>query len=373
MRYYLIAGEASGDLHGSNLMQGLKEKDPQAEFRFWGGDMMQAVGGTLVKHYKYHAVMGGYEVLVKLPSIFRNMKECKQDILQYKPDALILIDYPGFNLRIAKFAKLQGIKVIYYISPKVWVWKKSRVEVIKKFVDHMMVIFPFEPEFYQQHQYKADYVGNPLMDAIEPQYSAKISFEEFILRNKLNNKPVIALLAGSRKQEIDQLLPYMLSVIPFFSEYQFVIAGASSIDRSYYEQYIGDANVSLVFNQTYDVLQQSTAAVVTSGTATLETALLNIPQVVIYRTNPLTFFIGRPFVPVKYFSLPNIIMGREIVKELLQHNLGADIKTELGRLLNDATYRNIMLENYAKLQEKVGRSGASKRAAALVLQYIQNK
>ncbi|HEY4785574.1 MAG TPA: lipid-A-disaccharide synthase, partial [Bacteroidales bacterium] len=353
MKYYIIAGEASGDLHGSNLIKAIKLSDIQANIRCWGGDLMQAEGGTLVKHYRETAYMGLFEVIAHAGAIKKNFDFCYSDILAFSPDVLILIDYPGFNLRVARFAKEHGIKVFYYISPKVWVWKESRVKHIKKYVDRMFVIFPFEKEWYAtRHQFEVDYAGNPLIDAIEEKKQTLCTREEFISRNNLYDKPVIALLPGSRKQEVLRLLPIMTSIVEKFPDYQFVIAGTSALDSSFYQKLMVSDKAAFVVNQTYELLYHAHAAVVASGTATLETALFNVPQVVCYRISTATFVLGRPFVPVKYFSLVNIIMDEEVVKELLQYHLIRDITNELSRILNDNKYRQHMLDKYKELREK---------------------
>ncbi len=370
MKYYIIAGEASGDLHGSNLIKALKSADKEAEFRCWGGNLMQAEGAILVKHYRDTAYMGLFEVIANIHKVTHNFRFCHQDILSYKPDIIILIDYPGFNLRIAKFGKENNFRVYYYISPKVWVWKESRVKTIKKYVDKMFVIFPFEKSFYAKHHFEVDYEGNPLIDAIEERKRTFGTREDFNLKNNLNDKKIIALLPGSRKQEIKRLLPIMTSLSKQFSGYQFVIAATSTFDEKFYQRYMRQL-IPIVFDQTYELLNNSVAGVIASGTATLETALLNIPQVVCYRINKATFFIGRPFIPVKFFSLVNIIMDEEIVKELLQYNLERDITMELSKILTDNEYRNLMLDNYVKLREKCGGTGASERIGALIVKYLK--
>ncbi len=372
MKYYLVAGEASGDLHGSNLMKGLKKVDSEAEFRFWGGDLMQHQGGSLVKHYKETAIMGFLEVVLNLRKINNFLKICKKDILEYNPDVLILIDYPGFNLRIAEFAQSKGIKVYYYISPKIWAWKESRIKKIKAFVDRMFVIFPFEVEYFKKHNYPVDYAGNPLLDAVQEKINEEGSFDEFINQNKLENKPIIAILAGSRKQEIDKNLGVMLEIINHYKNYQFVIAAAPSIEPSYYQKFVQNNKVNVVFNQTYDVLKYADAALVTSGTATLETALFSVPQVVCYRAGNVSFFIAKQFVKTKYISLVNLVMNAEVVKELIQFDMNADkLETELNKLLYDNVYRQEMLDNYEKLRKKLGGTGASERVAKLLYHYLQ--
>lgn len=373
MKYYLIAGEASGDLHGSKLMQGLKISDPEAEFRYFGGDLMAEEGGTLVRHYGQTAVMGLFKVIFNLRKISGNLRFCKQDIIDYQPDALILIDYSGFNLRIAKFARPAGLRVIYYISPKVWVWDRKRVYTIRKNVDKMYVILPFEVDFYKQYDYAVEYVGNPIVDAVEESMDSRVEQDEFRSRNGLGSGPIIALLAGSRKEEIKHCLPEMLAVINEFPGYRFVIAGAPSISPEYYARFTGDSQVDIVFDQTYDLLMHAEAAVVTSGTATLETALFKVPEVVIYKVGELTYFIGRQFVKPKYFSLVNLILDREVVKEFLQYRLRHNIALELHRMLEDETYRLVMLDNYRKLRDRLGEPGAYKRLAGRIANYISEE
>ncbi|WP_445432299.1 lipid-A-disaccharide synthase [Chryseobacterium indoltheticum] len=365
MKYYIIAGEASGDLHGSNLMKALKEKDTNAEFRFWGGDLMQKQGGTLVKHYRDLAFMGFLEVAMNLRTILNNIKICKDDIKNNQPDVLILVDYPGFNLRIAKFAKELGIKVVYYISPQLWAWKEGRVEIIKKYVDEMMVILPFEEDFYHKHGIKSHFVGHPLLDAISTLQD--ISIDDFKTENGLNEKEIIALLPGSRKQEVEKMLEIMLSVRPHFNNYQFVIAGAPSLEKEFYQKYV-DENVHFVSNKTYDLLRCSKAALVTSGTATLETALLNIPEVVCYRGSKISYAIAKRLVKnIKYISLVNLIMDREVVKELIQSELNTkNLVKELNFIIKGEK-RSEMLQDFKLLREKLGGKGASKNAADVIL------
>ena len=370
MKYYLIAGEASGDLHGSKLMHGLKLSDPGAEFRYFGGDLMSREGGTLVRHFRQTAVMGIFRVLWNLRKISRNLQLCRDDIISFAPDAVILIDYAGFNLRIARFANQAGIKVIYYISPKVWVWNKKRVHVIRRYVDKMFVILPFEVDFYKEYDFPVEFLGNPVVDSVAEKASVRESREEFLSRNGLGPKPVIALLAGSRKQEILHCLPHMLAITPQFSDYQFVIAGAPAISREYYREVIGNHEVSIVYDQTYALLIQAEAAVVTSGTATLETALLRVPQVVMYKMGHLTYWVGKHFIKPKYFSLVNLILDEEIVSELLQTGLTSRISTELSRILNDKSHREKMLEAYDRIHEKLGESGAHLRLADGIFKYL---
>lgn len=365
MKYYIIAGEASGDLHASNLMKSLKKKDPAAEFRFWGGDLMADVAGIPpVKHYKSLAFMGFLEVAKNLKTILRNIRFCKQDIQNYKPDVLVLVDYPGFNLRIAEFAKALGIKVIYYISPQLWAWKEGRVEKIKNFVDEMLVILPFEKEFYRKHEVDAHFVGHPLLDAITD--LPTIDLEKFRSDHDLNDKEIIALLPGSREQEVKKMLKLMLSVRPYFKNYQFVIAGAPSLPRAFYEKYV-DENVHFVSNKTYDLLRISKAALVTSGTATLETALLNIPEVVCYRSSRISYEIGKRVVKnIKYISLVNLIMDQEIVTELIQRQLNTKNLVKELNLVLEGDSRRKMLDDFELLRQKLGGKGASDHAAEII-------
>lgn len=369
MKYYLIVGEASGDLHASHLMAALKEEDPQAEFRFFGGDLMAAVGGTLVKHYKELAYMGFIPVLLHLRTIFANMKRCKEDIVAWQPDVLILVDYPGFNLGIAKFVRAHTkIPVFYYISPKIWAWKEYRIKNIRRDVDELFSILPFEVEFFEgKHHYPIHYVGNPTVDevtAFRASYSE--TFEEFAQANELSDKPIVALLAGSRKQEIKDNLPDMLRAAAAFPDYQLVLAGAPGISPDYYKQYMGEADVKLVFNRTYPLLQHSDAALVTSGTATLETALLGVPQAVCYHTpiGKVIAFLKRHVLKVKYISLVNLIANREVVRELVADTMTVEqIRAELERILYDMEYRRRMLEGYGEMKSRLGESGAPKHAA----------
>lgn len=328
MKYYLIAGEASGDLHGANLMRALQQIDPEAEFRFWGGDRMEAVGGKLIKHYRDLAFMGFWEVVTNLRTILRNIDFCKRDITQFQPDALIFIDYPGFNMRIAKWAKQRGIPTHYYISPQIWAWKENRIKAIKRDVDAMYVILPFEKDFYEgKHQYPVHFVGHPLLDAIATR--KEVSEDVFKQENGLDERPIIALLPGSRKQEIAKMLSVMLSVVGSYHQYQFVIAGAPSQEYDFYKQFIKEENVHFVTGKTYDLLSHAHAALVTSGTATLETALFNVPEVVCYRGNWISYQIAKRVISLKYISLVNLIMDAPIVTELIQGELNTkNLKTE---------------------------------------------
>lgn len=370
MKYYLIVGEASGDLHASNLMRALIQEDPEAEFRFFGGDLMTAVGGTRVKHYKELAYMGFIPVLLHLRTIFRNMKECKQDIVRWTPDVVILVDYPGFNLKIAEFIKKQTqIPVYYYISPKIWAWKEYRIKNIKRDVDELFSILPFEVEFFAGHQYPVHYVGNPCVDAVDAYCKEHPDgFPEFVADNGLFEKPVIALLAGSRKQEIKDNLPMMLeAAAPFTKDYQLVLAGAPGMDPAYYSDYINpNVPVKIIFGQTYRLLQHAQAALVTSGTATLETALFRVPQVVCYYTPVGKFiaFLRRHILKVKYISLVNLVADKEVVRELVADTMTVDnVRSELESLLYNKVYRNKVLEEYDRIIQILGPAGASGTAA----------
>jgi lipid-A-disaccharide synthase len=370
MKYYIIAGEASGDLHGSNLMKALYEEDPNADIRFWGGDLMQNVGGTLVKHYRKLAFMGFIEVAFNLKTILNNIKICKNDITQFNPDVIIYIDYPGFNMRIAKWAKQSGYKNHYYISPQIWAWKENRITAIKHDIDKMYVILPFEKDFYEvKHQFPVEFVGHPLIDAIHNQ--SGIDANTFRTENQLSEKPIIAILPGSRKQEISKMLSVMLSVVTDFPDYQFVIAGAPSQEFSFYEQFISSENIKFISNKTYALLRNSTAALVTSGTATLETALFKVPEVVCYKGSWASYQIAKRIITLKYISLVNLIMDREVVTELIQDDCSTKrIQEELTKIL-EPNYRKALLENYDLLEEKLGGIGASKKTAQLIVDAIK--
>ena len=370
MKYYLIAGEASGDLHGANLMRALQQIDPKAAFRFWGGDRMEAVGGKLIKHYRDLAFMGFWEVVTNLRTILRNIDFCKRDITQFQPDALIFIDYPGFNMRIAKWAKEQGIPTHYYISPQIWAWKENRIKAIKRDVDAMYVILPFEKDFYEgKHQYPVHFVGHPLLDAIAAR--REVSQQVFVQGNGLDDRPIIALLPGSRKQEIAKMLSVMLSVVGSYHEFQFVIAGAPSLGYDFYKQFIKEKNVHFVSGKTYDLLSHAHAALVTSGTATLETALFRVPEVVCYRGNWISYQIAKRVISLKYISLVNLIMDAPVVTELIQGALNTrNLKAELDKLL-DPAYRERLLKDYQVLRERLGNEGASQRTAQAIYDSLQ--
>ena len=369
MKYYIIAGEASGDLHGSNLMKALYKEDPTADIRFWGGDLMQQVGGTLVKHYRELAFMGFAEVLLNLKTIFRNIKLCKTDIEQFQPDVLIFIDYPGFNMRIAKWAKLKGIPTHYYISPQIWAWKESRIKDIKRDFDKLYVILPFEKDFYEKkHHFSFEFVGHPLIDAIHNRETPDaVNFRK---QNNLDERPIIAILPGSRKQEISKMLTLMLSVGNDFPDYQFVIAGAPSQEYSFYGTFLKGKNIKFISNETYNLLSHAHAALVTSGTATLETALFKVPEVVCYKGSWLSYQIAKRIITLKYISLVNLIMDEEVVTELIQEDCNtARIKSELTKIL-DPNYRIKLLEKYDQLEQKLGGVGASATTAKLIVKSL---
>jgi len=370
MKYYIIAGEASGDLHGSNLMKSLLEEDPGANIRFWGGDLMAAVGGTLVKHYKDTAVMGIMDVLFKLDKIAANLKSCKEDILEYHPDVVILIDYPGFNFKIARFAKTHAIRVFYYIPPTVWAWKEWRLKSLKKYVDRIFIIFPFEVEYYKNKGVKVFYYGNPLLESIASQKFNAETLEEFSIRCNLGNKPIIALLAGSRQAEIKSLLPLFIRLEDRFPEYQLVIAGAPSIDKESYDKFIAGTGIKLLFGETYSLLRYARAAALCSGTASLEAAILNTPQVVCYKTSHLNALIVRLLIKVKYVSLTNLILNQHTIKELLQENCTVDnIAAELKRILVDKE-RDKIQKKYDKLRKLLGEGNASKNIAVAMISEL---
>lgn len=369
MKYYIIAGEASGDLHGSNLMKELFKQDPNAEIRFWGGDLMEQTGGTLVKHYRELAFMGFAEVVQNLKTILNNIKFCKQDIKAFNPDVIIFIDYPGFNMRIAQWAKKEGIKTHYYISPQIWAWKENRIKAIKRDVDHMYIILPFEKDFYEnKHNFAVEFVGHPLIDAIHNR--KKTDEADFRKEFSLDDRPVIALLPGSRKQEISKMLEGMLSVVNDFPDYQFVIAGAPSQEYSFYQQFLGSSNVKFISNRTYDLLTIAHAALVTSGTATLETALFKVPEVVCYKGNWISYQIAKRIITLKYISLVNLILDKEIVKELIQDDFNTkNIRAELQKILTPE-HRQNLLKQYDLLEEKLGGEGASRKTAEFIIKYL---
>ena len=365
MRYFIIAGEASGDLHGSNLIIRLFEVDPEAEIYCWGGDKMKNSGAKLLVHYREHAIMGFWEVLVRLGTIFKNLKKCRQQILNYKPDLVILIDYPGFNLRIAKHLARESINVYYYISPQVWAWKKSRVTKIKKYINRMYVILPFETEFYEQYDYRVHYFGNPLVEAVEKEIASSLGRKKFLESYGLEDKPVIALLAGSRIQEIRKILPYMARTDKIYPDYHLLVAGVGTIDRSVYETILEESQIKVIYDDTYSLLLNSEAALVTSGTATLETAIIGIPQVVCYRTSWLSYVIARMLVNIRFISLVNLIMDKEIIRELIQKDLNErNLISELNTILPGGWKRKIVLDNYSILRKKLSGKRVSSKIAS---------
>lgn len=373
MRYYIIAGEASGDLHASNLVAEIKKKDKKAEFRGCGGDLMKAQGVDLLKHYRTMAYMGFVEVAVNLRKVLGNIAQCKKDIIEYQPDAVILVDYPGFNFRIADFAHDKGFKVLYYISPQLWAWKRRRVKKVKRTVDKMLVILPFEEEFYKQYGVDVTYVGNPLLDELAKFGTANRSI--FLRRNSLGEKrEIIALLPGSRYQEVKRVLPVMLKAASHFPDYQFVVAGVSSLDKSLYKKILGNSDVFLIENQTYELLQNSSAAVVTSGTATLETALLTVPEVVCYKATGFSYFLAKWMIKVKFISLVNLVMDKEVVKELIQGEMTEEnIVKELELLLHNSKRQRKLLEDYEELKDRLGGAGASEKAAEVITEAMKTR
>lgn len=368
MKYYIIAGEASGDLHGSKLMEALKEKDDKAQIRFWGGELMQQMGGVLVKHYKMLAFMGFWEVVTHLGTILKNIKFCKKDITDFQPDVIIYIDYPGFNLRIAKWAKQKGFKNHFYISPQVWAWKENRVHQMKKDLDALYVILPFEKDFFEnKHQFKVEFVGHPLLDTLNQRNKST----DFLKQNQLSDKNnLIALLPGSRKQEIKKMLPVFLKVSKLFPKFQFVLAGAPGIDTEWYQKFFGGENVKIIQNKTHDLLLHARAALVSSGTATLETGLLNVPQVVCYRSSFLTYWIAKWLVKLKFISLVNLILDREVVKELIQGAFNVkEVEHHLKYALSDIGQKKLK-EDYKELRGILGAGGASKKTAQLIIEAL---
>ncbi|MEO2081130.1 MAG: lipid-A-disaccharide synthase [Leeuwenhoekiella sp.] len=371
MKYYIIAGEASGDLHAANLMKAIVAEDPQADFRFWGGDLMQKVGGTLVKHYRDLAFMGFLEVLMNLRTITKNLAFCKKDIARFAPDVIIYIDYPGFNMRIAKWARQEGYKNHYYISPQIWAWKEGRIKAIKKDVDEMYVILPFEKAFYEEkHNFPVHFVGHPLIDEISAR--TPVVPENFRKEHQLDDRPIIALLPGSRKQEIQKMLEIMLSITSDFPEYQFVIAGAPSQDLEFYGPFLKKNRVHIVMNQTYNLLDVAHAALVTSGTATLETALFKVPEVVCYKGGRISYEIAKRVINLDYISLVNLIMDKEVVKELIQTEFNTKtLKKALTEILEEEK-RKALFDEYYKLEQKLGGVGASANTAKLIVNAIKS-
>ncbi len=374
MKYYLIAGEASGDLHGANLMKGLLKSDPDARFRFWGGDRMAEVGGAenLAKHYKAASFFGITEVLKNLRTVLSQLKECKDDVAEFAPDVLICIDYPGFNLKVAKFAREHGIKVFYYISPKVWAWKEGRVKKLKKYVDKLFIIFPFEIEYFRKRGIEAIYEGNPLMDSVEERRAALPSRGEFLTANGLDDKPIIALLAGSRASEIKNNLPFMVELSSRFPTHQFVLAGVPWLERRLYDDLLAGSGVKFVCDKTYEILSFAEAALVTSGTATLETALIGTPEVVCYKTDGLSAQVGKLLIKVRFISLVNLIMDREVVRELIQWDMTVpNAEAELTAILPGGGKREMMLSDFEALRRTVGDAGASDRFAARMVKILK--
>lgn len=371
MKYYILAGEASGDLHASNLIKEISLIDPQAQFRGFGGDLMEKAGMTVLKHYRDMAFMGLVPVLMNIRTIKMNFRFCEQDLLSFRPDVLILVDYPGFNLRMAKFAKAHGIRTFYYISPKIWAWKEARVHKVKAYVDEMFTIFPFESEFYRKYNYPVNYVGNPLLDAILEKKTAP-DYPNFFAENHLPEKPILALLPGSRKGEISVLLPTMLKAAAHFPKFQCVIAGAPNMGQEFYQPFMKEYQAPIIWGKTYEILIHSRAAVVSSGTATLETAILNIPQVVVYQLTPNWLFkYLKFFLITKWVSLVNIILGREAVTELIQSDFTLkNVVSELKKILDDRENENRMLADYHEMMIKLGEPGASKRAAMLMVSKL---
>ncbi len=368
MKYFLIAGERSGDLHGSNLIKALRKKDPEAEFWCWGGDAMEAAGATLRTHYREMAVMGLWEVITKLFTILKYLRQCHEDILNYQPDAVILIDFGGFNLRMAKKLAGYGIPVHYYISPKIWAWNTSRAKKIKKYIDKMYCILPFEKEFYQKFDMEVDYVGNPVRDAVS-NFEPTPSFKE----DHQLKENYIALLPGSRKQEVSRLLPLMVEVADIFDDEFFVVAGVNNLPSQVYNVCLGKPNIQLIFEENYNVLQHAKAAIVTSGTATLETALFNVPQVVIYKTSPVSYFIGSRLVEVEFFSLVNLIAGKEVVEELLQDGCNFETLSKALSKLLETNHSNWVKEEYQKIRDILGNENTSEKTAELMVKYLQEK
>lgn len=364
MKYFIIAGEASGDLHGSNLITGLIEADPLSEIVCWGGNKMERSGARLLVHYRELAVMGFWEVIIKLGKIFRNLRKCRHQICDFKPDVVILIDYPGFNLRIAKYLKKNNTTVYYYISPKVWAWKRSRIKKIKQYINRMYVIFPFEPEFFEKYGYKVHYFGNPLVDTVQKGMDESTSRVKFLAEYELEDKPIVSLLAGSRSQEVRKILPVMMEVEKYYPDYQFLVAGVKTIDKLIYNRILEGSSIKIIYDDTCSLLINSDAALVTSGTATLETAIAGIPQVVCYKTSKVSYLIARLLVKIRFISLVNLIMDKEIVRELIQHQLNErNLVSELNTILPGGWKRKIMLDNYSILRKKLSGRGASSRIA----------
>ena len=372
MKYYIISGEASGDLHGSNLMKAIYRHDPQAEVRFWGGDLMQSVGGTMVKHIRDLAIMGIVEVVAHLRTVLANIRLCKQDILAYNPDAVIFIDYPGFNLRIAKFTHSHGFKNFYYISPQVWAWKKGRIKTMRRVLDKMFVILPFEKPFYDKYGVEnVEYVGHPLLDAVAD-FNEDHTADEFRRQHNLDSRPIIALMPGSRKMELRKMMPTMAALASRHPEYNFVIAGMTLLGDSFYKPFLTSENVTLVYNQTYLLLQSAFAGVITSGTATLEAALFHLPQVVCYRANALTVAFAKRFAKVEYISLVNLIANKPVVRELIQEDLNKNtLETEFSKITKDKNNRMTMVAEYENIEKMLGSQGVSDKAVLSILKTLK--
>ena len=374
MRYFIIAGEQSGDLHGSNLIKELIIADGNAQVYCWGGDLMEEAGATLLMHYKKMAFMGFVAVVKNIRSISRNLTRCKQQIIEYKPDVIILIDYPGFNLRIAEFARKEGFRIFYYISPKLWAWNEKRIEKIRRDIDRMYIIFPFEVEFYKKHGIEVIYRGNPLKDEIERKISLFPGKKSLRKSLGIGEKPVIGILAGSRKHEVELILPVMLKIVHHFPEYQFVLAGVKNLPDELYHKVIGNEPVLLIKEKSYEILYSASAALVTSGTATLETALLKTPQVVCYKGDFFSMLIAWMVIKVKFISLVNLIMNKEVVKELVQYSLTENsLISELKAVLPGGEKRDKMLSDYVVLNEKLGPAGASRRVAEDMIEFLKTK
>ena len=374
MRYYVVAGEASGDLHASNLLKAIREEDPEAQFRGCGGDLMRQAGAELLLHYKEMAFMGFWEVLVHLRTVLGNIKRCKKDILAWKPDVLVLVDYPGFNLRIAEFAKKCGLKVVYYISPQIWAWKKGRIKQIKRDVDEMMVILPFEKAFYAKQDMDVHYVGHPLLDAVSRDLPERPDVQRFRENNGLDGRDIIALLPGSRRQEVSALLPQMLHMVELFPQYQFVVSTVSWLPKDLYNKYINGINVARVCDQTYPLLANAKAAVVASGTATLETAMIGTPQVVCYAGSELSYLIAKHLISgINYISLPNLIMDAPVVTELIQHDYNTErLEKELRLITEDVEHVAAMKTQYRELYDRLGNGSASRKAAEVVVRAAES-
>lgn len=375
MKYYIIAGEASGDLHGSNLMKELKIIDNQADFRYWGGDLMKIQGGQIVKHYNELAFMGFWEVFKNLRTILKNLRFCKKDILEYKPDIVILIDYPGFNLKIAKQLYQKGIKIAYYISPQLWAWKKNRVHSIKKHVDKLHVILPFEKDFYKQFDYSVEFVGHPLVDAVNDNSVLQKPHPQIDHILKTDTRKIISILPGSRKQEISKMLPLMAKMANKYSDFQFVVAAVGWQSMEFYQSLCDCSKLKFVVDETYALLSESFAAIVTSGTATLETALFKVPQVVCYKSSTISYEIAKRVVKgIRYISLVNLIMNKTIVSELIQHDFHEKrLKKEIDKIIFDIDFRNKMMNQYNELETILGKGGASAKTAQSIYHMIQSK